>query len=96
MSELWFGSSSQEQEVVEKIKRLVDEEFEGDYQKAFTFYAGETGRIDKGQMTALFIDAEIGGRLTRWLYIKGAMEALDLNKDGGVSYEEFEQKTKQQ
>lgn len=87
--ETWLGSQEQEQEVVRKLKSLVDEAFAGDYELAFKFYAGTSPRMNKSQMTALFIDAGIGSRLTRWLYIREAMKALDLDNDSGVSFEEF-------
>ena len=85
-------SDKKKEEVIRKIGEHVKKKFGGDYDAAFKHYAArrtKDGSVDSDELGDLLKDAGVGSGLTRGLYVKGIMEAVDTNKDGKISSSEF-------
>jgi Ca2+-binding EF-hand superfamily protein len=83
----------QEKELKTKIRQLVKEKFDGDYKKGFDYYDkadGEDSKIGSTALEQLLRDADVGNWLTRSLWVEGVLQALDKDKDGAISWDEFE------
>lgn len=75
--------------VVAAIKKLIDTKYGGDYKKAFDHYAKD-GAVDKNGVRQLVIDAGYGGTFDPTsTIVDKIMEAVDANKDGKITWEEF-------
>jgi len=86
-----MATEAQQQELTDKVTKLIAERFGGDYNKAFAHYdADGNGRIDKAELGRLLEDAGIGNWLTRGAWASGIVAALDADKDGTISAPEFE------
>lgn len=84
---------AEEEELKTKIRQLVKEKFEGDYRKGFDHYEkidGEDSKIGSSALEQLLADANVGNWLTRGLWVEGVLKALDKDKDGAISWDEFE------
>jgi len=84
---------AEEEELKNKICQLVKEKFEGDYRKGFAHYDkadGEDCKIGSSALDQLLTDANVGNWLTRSMWVDGVMKAIDKDKDGAISWEEFE------
>jgi Ca2+-binding EF-hand superfamily protein len=77
--------------VDEKVTSLVKTRFGGDYRAAFAHYdTDHSGMIDANELKTLLYDAEIGNGLTRWAWVREIIKELDTDKDGGITWAEFE------
>lgn len=86
-----MASAEQRQEIDDKITSLVRTRFGGDYRAAFTHYdADGSGALDKDELKVLLADAGIGNGLTRWAWANGILGEVDRDKDGAISWAEFE------
>lgn len=86
-----MATDDKKQEIDDKVTALVHGRFGGDYKAAFAHYdADGNGVIDKDELKALLSDAGIGSGLTRWAWAKGIMGEVDTDKDGCISWAEFE------
>ena len=86
-----MATEAQKQELTDKVARLIQSRFGGDYGKAFAHYdADGDGRIDKAELGRLLEDAGIGNWLTRGAWASGIVAALDSDKDGTISGPEFQ------
>jgi hypothetical protein len=75
----------------DQVNKLTATKFENDYKKGFDFYdANKDGNIDKSELTQLLTDAEVGNTLTRWKWVDGVMNQMDTNKDGKITWTEFD------
>lgn len=84
---------AEEEELKIKIRQLVMEKFEGDYRQGFDHYDkidGEDSKIGSSALEQLLADADVGNWLTRRLWVEGVMKALDKDRDGAISWDEFE------
>ena len=84
---------AEEEELKTKIRQLVKEKFEGDYRKGFDHYDkvdGLDSKIGSSALERLLTDADVGNWLTRGLWVDGVLKALDKDKDGAISWDEFE------
>ena len=84
---------SEAEELKTKIRQLVKEKFGGNYRKGFDHYDkadGEDSKIGPSALEQLLADADVGNWLTRSLWVDGVLQALDKDKDGAISWEEFE------
>lgn len=80
-----------QQEVVEKISRLVNKEFAGSFRQAFDYFdSNSDGKISVPELAALLYRAQIGSRITRWHWCKEIIDALDVDLDDNISWSEFE------
>jgi Ca2+-binding EF-hand superfamily protein len=91
--------SSEQQQLVEKIEALLKKKYgavdEASMKKLFDAYdANSDGKIDKGELTQLLKDADIGNALTRGAWVKGIIDKLDQNADKAISWDEFKVATK--
>jgi Ca2+-binding EF-hand superfamily protein len=89
-------------ELVTKVKKLVDEKFDGNYQRAFNFYDTDTltsegkikkrpdGKISKDELKRLLADAGVGNVITRGAWADGIIRKLDTNGDRCISWQEFQ------
>jgi Ca2+-binding EF-hand superfamily protein len=82
----------QRDELLDKVSKLVTDQFGGDYHKAFDHYDGDVkdGKISKRGLTDLLGDAGVGNWLTRSAWVSGIIAELDTDKDGSISAAEFE------
>lgn len=81
-----MASEAQQQELTDKVAKLVTERFGGDFHKAFEHYdSDKDGKIDKEELGKLLKDAGIGNWLTRGAWSDGIVAALDASKDGAIS-----------
>ena len=83
---------AEEEELIKKIRRLVKENFEGDFRKGFDHYDsidGQDSKIGSSALEQLLADAKIGNFLTRTLWVEGVLKALDKDQDGAISWNEF-------
>lgn len=82
---------SKEEEVINGIQKLVESQYSGDYRKAFDAYdSNKDGTLSSDELTGVLVDADIGSRFSRWLYVRGIIKELDmLNTNGSIEWEEF-------
>ncbi len=82
----------QKNELRDKVGKLVTDQFEGDYHKAFAHYDSDVkdGHITKRELTKLLSDAGVGNWLTRSAWASGIIAEMDTDKDGSISEAEFE------
>jgi hypothetical protein len=87
-----MANDAQKRELQEKVTKLVDMRYGGDWTKAFQHYAREGGAdgVDKKALAQLLEDAGVGNRLTRGAWTSGVMEVLDLDGDHSISWAEFQ------
>ena len=86
-----MATEAQQQELTDKVTKLVAEQFGGDYAKLFEHYdSNKDGRITKAELGALLTDAGIGNWLTRGAWASGIVTALDANQDAAISLAEFQ------
>ena len=84
--------AGEEEELKTKIHKLIKEKFDGDYQKGFDHYDkvdGEDSKIGPSALEQLLADANVGNWMTRTLWVEGVLNALDKDKDGAISWDEF-------
>ena len=84
---------AEEEELQTKIRRLVQENFDGDFRKGFDHYGtgdGLDSKIGPSALERLLADANVGNWLTRSLWVEAVMKAMDTDKDGAISWDEFE------
>ncbi|MCA9497648.1 MAG: hypothetical protein KC588_00495 [Nitrospira sp.] len=84
---------AEEEELKSKIRRLVKERFDGDFRKGFDHYGKideEDAKIGSSALEQLLTDAKVGNFLTRALWVEGVLKVLDKDKDGAISWDEFE------
>ncbi|HEY1188518.1 MAG TPA: EF-hand domain-containing protein [Gemmata sp.] len=86
-----MAREQQKQEIDDKVTALVRGRFGGDYKAAFAHYDADcNGVIDKDELKALLADAGIGSVVTRWAWANGIMSEVDKDRDGAISWAEFE------
>jgi Ca2+-binding EF-hand superfamily protein len=85
-----MANDAQKRELVEKASRLFADRFGGDYRKAFEHYDRDKRGIDRTELMEFLADAGIGSWLTRGAWADGVMSALDTDRDGVISLDEFE------
>ena len=79
-------------ELQDKVTRLVEGKFGGDWDRAFTHYSakkGVPGILDRDELMHVLEDAGIGSWVTRGLWADGVIKELDTTRDRSISYEEF-------
>lgn len=76
------------QELKERVTKLVDERFGGEWRRAFDAYAGSDGGINENELNSLLED--IGyGPFERWVGTGKVMDELDRNGDRKIQWKEF-------
>jgi Ca2+-binding EF-hand superfamily protein len=85
------ASSAQETELRTKLAAHVRDRFGGDYQRAFRATdADGNGQISRSELKSLLGDAGVGSALTRGAWADGVMDHFDTNRNGGISWNEFQ------
>ena len=85
------GEDKNVTELKRKVADLVKRRFGGDYKKAFDSYDQDhDGKVTKDEILNLLKDADVGNAFTRGAWADGVLKKLDLDKDAGVSWAEFE------
>lgn len=90
-------ASAVNEEVLElqtKIAAFVRANYGGDYKRAFEHYAADRVGIGADELKQLLADADIGNLFTRGSWVSGIMDRLDVNQDGRITWDEFEQAVK--
>ncbi len=84
-------SDNNERELKEKVGKLIQTRFEGDYRKAFDHYdKDKDGTITKGELVRLLSDAGVGNALTRGVWAGKIIDRLDRNIDDAIAWHEFD------
>jgi Ca2+-binding EF-hand superfamily protein len=83
----------QKKELLDKVAKLIKHKFAGGYHKAFDHYAHDIkdGKISKPELVKLLGDAGVGNWMTRGQWADGIIAELDKDRDGGISWTEFEE-----
>ncbi len=85
--------NSTEARIGTAVKRLVDERFGGNWQRAFDHYAGGAGReVGKRGIERMLDDAGVDlwhGFPPQGAIASRMMDQFDTNRNGGVSWQEF-------
>lgn len=87
-----MATEAQKQEIKDKVTRLVDSKYGGDWTKMFTFYAGQSeapDEVERKELVVLLEDAGIGNWITRGQWADGIMEDLDTSANNKISWSEF-------
>ena len=93
-----MASDEDKQELKRKVKKLVDDKFKGDYQKAFDHYdqsINKNGTINQRELEQLLKDADVGNWGTRGSWAEEIIKDLDEDGDKSISWKEFEKKLKE-
>ncbi len=88
-----MANEKQIKELKEKVQSVVTSKYGGDWYRGFQDYAAKHGSstvVEKDDLMMLLEDAGVGSWLTRGAWADGILKELDKNKDGGISWEEFE------
>jgi hypothetical protein len=84
---------AEEEELKTKVKKLVGNKFEGNWRKAFEHYQkidDQKAKMGRNALDQLLKDADVGSFMTRGLWVDGILKELDQDKDGLISWDEFE------
>jgi len=84
---------AEEEELKTKVKKLVRDKFEGNYRQAFDYYQkidAQKAKMGPKALDQLLKDSDVGSFLTRGLWVDGILKELAQDKDGLISWEEFE------
>jgi hypothetical protein len=75
----------------DQVNKLTASRFDNDYKKGFDFYdKNKDGTINSDELSTLLADADVGNSLTRWKWVDGVMKTMDANKDGKITWTEFD------
>lgn len=90
-AQLAYEEDANERELKEKVGRLVNKKFGGDFKAAFTHYDGDQdGAVSKGELVKLLSDAGVGNGLTRGIWASKIIDKLDTTGDSSIQWAEFE------
>ena len=81
---------SHREELVRKITAHVAERYGGDYRRAFDSQdLDRNGRVSRSELLGFLTACGVGTFATRSLWADAVLAELDLDRDGGISFEEF-------
>lgn len=79
------------QELIDKAFAYVKATFGGDYKAAFDdFDRDSDGTIDHNELVEFLKACDIGSRLSRGAWARGVMEEVDADKNGRITWTEFQ------
>ena len=86
--------ASEQEELVRKVKALMQRKYGATdgaaLRKLFDEYdRNHDGRIDQRELTSMLEEAGIGNSLTRGMWVKGVMGAIDQNGDQTIDWNEL-------
>ena len=73
-----------------RVQNLVQRQYGGDAHAAFNHYANKNGEVPKAGVEKLLEDADVGSFFTRGAYTNAVMDRFDSNRNGGISWQEFQ------
>ncbi|MBL8957524.1 MAG: EF-hand domain-containing protein [Myxococcaceae bacterium] len=73
-----------------RVNTMVQNRFQGNYRQAFNHYAQGGAEVSGNQVGRMLGDAGVGNLLTRGAYKDAVMDRFDTNRNGGVSWSEFQ------
>ena len=81
-------------ELITKVRQLLIKQHGCDDVAALerTFHAydrNRTGRLEVDELSLVLLDAGVGNKLTRSLWVKGILARLDHDRDDALSWEDF-------
>ena len=76
--------------LVTKLTKFRDDLYGGSWRLLFEAYGGSDAAISPGELARVLEDARVGNIATRSSWVNGVMSAVDTNKDGRISWDEFE------
>ena len=86
-------ADTNEQELQRKVTSLARSRFGGDFERMFEHYGRRRQsdeRIDRDELNALLADADVGNGLSRGTWVRGVLDRFDTDRDGVISWAEFE------
>lgn len=86
-------AESNEQELQRKVTALARRRFGGDFEMLFEHYSRKRQsdeRIDRDELKEVLADADVGNWNTRSAWVNGILSQIDTDRDGAVSWGEFE------
>jgi hypothetical protein len=81
--------SDQRREVIAKVAAYAATRHGGDYARLYREIAGDDGLVGPTELSDLLRAAGVGSALTRGAWVRGVLAALDENRDGRISWQEF-------
>lgn len=82
---------SKKEELIAAVTKHVKDSFDGDWKRAFDHYdADDDGGVEWGELSQLLVDSGVGSKWTLKLYLAAVFRELDRNRDGKITWTEFE------
>jgi Ca2+-binding EF-hand superfamily protein len=86
--------SREQEELVAKVKELMQRKYGSTDQNALRKLFDEydrngDGKIDKRELQSMLADAGVGSSLTRGMWVKGVVRAIDQNDDEVIDWAEL-------
>lgn len=86
---------SREEELAKALGDLVATRFGGARDVCFRFYDRDgDGAINAEELRTLLYDAGIGSPLTRQMWVSGILAKVDADRDGRITWAEFQTVTR--
>ena len=85
-----MATEANKRELVEKVAKLVANNFGGSWKHAFGFYASAAAGMDSTDIVRVLSDAGIGNVFTRGKWADAIMAEIDRDRDGFISEAEFQ------
>ena len=96
-SQLAYDGDSNETELSTKLGALINTQFGGDLKKAFAHYGDTKSHepsLDKDELIEMLHDADVGNTMNRGEWATALITKLDTNKDGEISWKDFQSMVK--
>lgn len=88
---------TREEELIILVRAYVERGYDGNYRACFRMYDVDSDdKVSATELEYLLHDAEVGNRLTRAAWVRGVIDRLDTDKDGKISWDEFQSALKPQ
>lgn len=93
-SRAMLTAADQEAMLNDKLRRLVERRFDGDWARAFAHYASvdrQTDAVTRDELVVALDDAGVGSFLTRGALADRVLDRADRSRDGAISWEELDE-----
>ena len=88
-----MSANEDREELVTKVKDLVNRNFQGNYRTAWNHYdriGKKDEKLDGNELSVLLEDAGVGTFISRGQWVSGILDAADSDGDGKLGWKEFE------